>query len=55
MSTKAFLRRRASGMLPPHTGAPSDQQANAFTRLPPLVALYAGDSRLGRVVEAMIR
>lgn len=34
---------------------PACLQANAFTRLPPLVALYAGDPRLGLVVEAMIR
>ena len=55
MSTKIFLRRYSSGLLSPDTGAPSDKQANAFTRLPPLVALYAADIQLPRLVEAIIR
>lgn len=55
-STKSFLRRYAAGALPPHTGS-ADDQANAFIRLPPLVALYAGAGRghLLAAVECMIR
>ena len=55
-STKSFLRRYASGLLPPATGSPDDQ-ANAFTRLPPLVALLAGAARqdLLTAVACMIR
>eukprot|EP00887_Chlorella_sp_A99_P003938 scaffold11.g3938.t1 len=55
-STKAFLRRHAAGALPPLTGA-EDDQANAITRLPPLVALHAGGSRaeLLGAVERMTR
>ena len=55
-STKSFLRRYASGLLPPATGSP-DSQANAFARLPPLVALLAGAARqdLLTAVACMIR
>lgn len=55
-SCKAFLRRYAAGALPPLTGA-ADDQANAFTRLPPLVALFAGGgrARLLGAVERMVR
>lgn len=55
-STKSFLRRYAAGAVPPLTGS-ADDQANAFARLPPLVALYAGAQReeLVAAVERMIR
>lgn len=55
-STKNFLRRYAAGAAPPLTGT-ADDQANAFARLPPLVALHAGAERgeLVAAVERMIR
>ncbi|KAL4420713.1 hypothetical protein ABPG75_010369 [Micractinium tetrahymenae] len=55
-STKNFLRRYAAGSLPPLTGS-TDDQANAFARLPALVALHAGAERgeLLASVERMIR
>ncbi|KAL4451369.1 hypothetical protein ABPG77_009441 [Micractinium sp. CCAP 211/92] len=55
-STKNFLRRYAAGAAPPLTGT-VDDQANAFARLPPLVALHAGAERgeLVAAVERMIR
>ena len=54
VSTKAFLRRYAAGALPPLSGS-ADRQANAFTRLPPLVAMFAGSPGLAACVERMVR
>ncbi|WIA13004.1 hypothetical protein OEZ85_006614 [Tetradesmus obliquus] len=53
-STVAFLRNRARGLQPPATGA-EDQQADCVARLAPLIAMYAGDERLMRLVEAATR
>lgn len=52
--TQAFLRNRARGLQPPATGA-EDQQADCVARLAPLIAMYAGDERLMRLVEAATR
>lgn len=49
LSCQGFLRNWYRGLSPPRTGA-DDCQANCFTRLAPLVALYCGDTpRLLRI------
>ena len=53
-SSKGLIRNCHAGRGVPHTGV-EDDQANALARLPPLVALLAGDARLLPAVEAMIR
>ena len=53
-SSKGLIRSCLAGRGVPHTGV-EDDQANALARLPPLVALLAGDPRLLRAVEEMIR
>lgn len=52
-STRGFLRRCALGHSVPRTGV-ADAQANAFARLPPLVAALAGDASLPAAVAAMV-
>ena len=49
-STRGFLRRARAGALPPATGV-EDDQANAYARLPPLVAALAGDAALRPAVR----
>jgi ADP-ribosylglycohydrolase len=51
---QGFLRTYGRGMRPPATGV-DDAQADAVTRLPPLVALYAGDPRLMDLTAAVTR
>jgi ADP-ribosylglycohydrolase len=53
-SSKGLIRSCQAGRGVPHTGV-EDDQANALARLPPLVALLAGDARLLPAVEDMIR
>ena len=53
-SSKGLVRSCHAGRGVPHTGV-EDDQANALARLPPLVALLAGDARLLPAVEAMIQ
>ena len=52
-STKGFIRNVRRGVAFPHTGC-EDAQANAISRLPPLVALLAGDDRMLPCVADMI-
>lgn len=53
-STRGFLSACLAGREVPHTGV-HDDQANAFARLPPLVAALAGDARLLPAVRSMVR
>jgi ADP-ribosylglycohydrolase len=53
-STRGFMRRARAGALPPATGV-DDDQANAYARLPPLVAALAGDAALLPAVRAAVR
>jgi len=52
-SRRALTRSQRRGAAVPHTGV-EDGQANAVARLPPLVALLAGDERLLPCVAEMV-
>lgn len=53
-STTGFLRNHARGLAPPLSGA-DDAQADCVARLASVVAAFAGDARLLRVVAAATR
>lgn len=54
-SVKSLIARIEAGDKFPECGDPEDAQANAFVKLPPIVAHYAGKPELVAAVDATVR